>query len=63
MNEATEFELMRSLHTLWVKGLINFEQVELLLIQNNQLELTFLNKNEFMSETLDGKTKYRLGEQ
>ena len=63
MNEATEFEIMRSLHTLWVKGLITFEQVELLLIQNNQLELTFLNKNEFMVETLDGKTKYRLGEQ
>lgn len=63
MNESTEFEMMRSLHTLWVKGLITFEQVELLLIQNNQLELTFLNKNEFMAETLDGKTKYRLGEQ
>jgi|688.fasta_scaffold13409_28 hypothetical protein len=63
MKESTEFEMMRSLHTLWVKGLITFEQVELLLIQNNQLELTFLNKNEFMAETLDGKTKYRLGEQ
>ena len=62
MKESTEFEMMRSLHTLWVKGLITFEQVELLLIQNNQLELTFLNKNEFMAETLDGKTKYRLGE-
>ena len=63
MKESTEFEMMRSLHTLWVKGLITFEQVELLLIQNNQLELTFLNKNEFTAETLDGKTKYRLGEQ
>ena len=63
MKESTEFEMMRSLHTLWMKGLLTFEQVELLLIQNNQLELTFLNKNEFMAETLDGKTKYRLGEQ
>jgi hypothetical protein len=63
MNEATEFEIMRTLHTLWMRGLLTFEQVELLLIQSNQLELTFLNKNEFMAETLDGKTKYRLGEQ
>jgi hypothetical protein len=63
MKESTEFEMMRSLHTLWMKGLLTFEQVELLLIQSNQLELTFLNKNEFMAETLDGKTKYRLGEQ
>ena len=63
MNEATEFEIMRTLHTLWMKGLLTFEQVELLLIQSNQLELTFLNKNEFTSETLDGRTKYRIGKQ
>jgi hypothetical protein len=46
-----------------MKGLLTFEQVELLLIQNNQLELTFLNKNEFTAETLDGRTKYRIGKQ
>ena len=63
MNEATEFEIIRTLHTLWMKGLLTFEQVELLLIQSNQLELTFLNKNEFTSETLDGRTKYRIGKQ
>jgi hypothetical protein len=63
MNEATEFEIMRTLHTLWMKELITWEQVELLLIQSNQLELTFLNKNEFTAETLDGTTKYRIGKQ
>lgn len=63
MNEVTEFEMMRSLHTLWMKELLTFEQVEQLLIQNNQLELTFLNKNEFTAETLDGRTKYRIGRQ
>jgi hypothetical protein len=62
MNEATEFEMMRSLHTLWMKGLITWDQVEELLVASVQLELTFLNKNEFTAETLDGKTKYRLGE-
>ena len=62
MNEATEFEIMRSLHTLWMKDLITWDQVELLLIQSTQLELTFLNENKFTAETLDGKTKYRIGE-
>jgi hypothetical protein len=62
MNEATEFEMMRSLHTLWTKELITWEQVELLLIQSTQLEVTFLNPNKFIAETLDGKTKYRIGE-
>jgi hypothetical protein len=63
MNEATEFEMMRSLHTLWMNGLLTFEQVERLLIQSTQLELTFLNKNKFTAETLDGRAKYRIGEQ
>ena len=62
MNEATEFEMMRSLHTLWMKELITWDQVEELLIASTQLELTFLNENKFTAETLDGKTKYRIGE-
>lgn len=60
MNEATEFEMMRSLHTLWMKDLITWDQVELLLIQSTQLELTFLNENKFTAETLDGDTKYKI---
>lgn len=62
MNEATEFEIMRSLHTLWMKELITWDQVEELLIASTGLELTFLNENKFTAETLDGKTKYRIGE-
>ena len=62
MNEATEFEIMRSLHTLWMKDLITWDQVEELLIASTQLELTFLNENKFTAETLDGRTKYRIGE-
>lgn len=62
MNEATEFEIMRSLHTLWMKELITWDQVEELLIASTELELTFLNENKFTAETLDGKTKYRIGE-
>jgi hypothetical protein len=60
MNEATEFEIMRSLHTLWMKDLITWDQVELLLIQSTQLELTYLNEVRFEAESLDGDTKYKI---
>ena len=59
---ANEFEIMRTLHTLWVKELITWDEVEELLVASVQLELTFLNKDRFESESLDGKTKYRIGE-
>ena len=62
MNEATEFEIMRSLHTLWMKDLITWDQVELLLIQSTQLELTYLNETRFESESLDGRVRYKIGD-
>ena len=58
---ATEFEIMRTLHTLWVKELITWDEVEELLVASIQLELTFLNKDRFEAESLDGKTKYEIG--
>jgi hypothetical protein len=63
IQHSTNFETMRVLHTLFVKELLTWDQVEELLVASVQLELTFLHKNEFTAETLDGKTKYRLGEQ
>ena len=62
MNEAREFEMMRSLHTLWMKDLITWDQVELLLIQSTQLELTYLNETRFESESLDGRVRYKIGD-
>ena len=62
MNEATEFEIMRSLHTLWMKDLITWDQVEELLIASTQLELTYLNETRFESESLDGRVKYKIGD-
>jgi hypothetical protein len=58
---ATEFEIMRTLHTLWIDNLITWEQVELLLLQSCQLELTYMNQIKIMAESLDGKTKYEIG--
>lgn len=56
----TEFEMMRSLHTLWMKGLITWDQVEELLIASIQLELTYLNEVRFEAESLDGDIKYKI---
>jgi hypothetical protein len=61
MIEATEFEIMRTLHTLWMDELITWEQVETLLLQSCQLEVTFMNEDRISAESLDGKTKYEIG--
>jgi hypothetical protein len=57
---STEIEMMRTLHTLWMGDLITWEQVELLLLQSCQLELTYMNQIKIMTESLDGKTKYKI---
>ena len=61
MNEATEFEIMRTLHTFFMKDLMSWEMVEEHLIASTQLELTFMNKDRITAESLDGKTKYEIG--
>jgi hypothetical protein len=61
MNEATEFEIMRTLHTFYIKDLMSFEMVEEYLIASSQLELTFMNEDRIAAESLDGKTKYEIG--
>ena len=61
MNEATEFEIMRTLHTFYIKDLMSFEMVEEYLISSSQLELTFMNEDRIAAESLDGKTKYEIG--
>ena len=61
MNEATEFEIMRTLHTFYIKDLMSWEMVEEHLIAITQLELTFMNEDRIYAESLDGKTKYEIG--
>lgn len=61
MIEATEFEIMRTLHTFYIKNLMSFEMVEEYLIASTQLELTFMNEDRISAESLDGKTKYEIG--
>jgi beta-xylosidase len=61
MIEATEFEIMRTLHTFYIKDLMSWEMVEEHLIASTLLELTFMNEDRFSAESLDGKTKYEIG--
>ena len=61
MIEATEFEIMRTLHTFFIKDLMSWEMVEEYLIASTQLELTFMNEDRITAESLDGKTKYEIG--
>jgi hypothetical protein len=61
MNEATEFEIMRTLHTFFIKKLMSWEMVEEYLIASTQLEITFMNEDRIEAESLDGKTKYEIG--
>ena len=51
---------MRTLHTLWMNEIMTWEQVENLLLQSCQLEITFMNKDRFETESFDGKTKYKI---
>ena len=60
MNEATEFEIMRTLHTFFVKDLMSWEMAEEYLIASTQLEITFMNEDRIEAESLDGKTKYEI---
>jgi beta-xylosidase len=61
MNEATEFEIMRTLHTFYIKDLMSWEMIEEYLIASSQIELTFMNESRIECESLDGKTKYEIG--
>ena len=60
MQHSTNFETMRVLHTLFVKELLTWDQVEELLIASVQLELTFLNKDRFEAQSLDELSTYKI---
>jgi hypothetical protein len=62
IQQPSEFETMRVLHSLFIKELLTWEQVEELLIASTGLELTYLNKVKFEAESLDGNEMYKIGE-
>jgi hypothetical protein len=60
IQQPTEFETMRVLHSLFNEGLLTWVQVEEMLIRSIQLEITFLNKDRFEAQSLDGLSTYKL---
>jgi hypothetical protein len=58
---STEFEIMRTLHTLWMDELMTWEQVETLLLKSCQLEITFMIKDKIVAESLEDEPKYEIG--
>ena len=60
IQQPSEFEVMRVLHSLYVKGLISWDEVQEMLVSSIQLELTYLNQSIFEAQSLDGLITYRL---
>ena len=63
MNKATDFDILRSLHTLWLGGGLTNDSVSILLKNQCGIILTSLTEEEINGESTDGKTKYRIGKQ
>ena len=62
MNPANEFEILRSLHTLWVRGGLSSTVIEILLKDNCGMNLISITDDEIKTESEDGTIKYRIGE-
>lgn len=60
VNKATEYEILRVLHTLWVEGHMSTYRVRFLLNDCYDLELTVLANGEIKAQSPDGKTKYSI---
>ncbi len=58
---TTEFEVIKVLHSFFIKGLMTKEQVEKMLFDSKQLKLTYIDNQTFKAESLDGKAKYKSG--
>ena len=57
---ATEFEVLRALHTFWKDKDIDIVKVKTILKESYNLELTVLANGEISAQTPDGKTKYSI---
>jgi hypothetical protein len=58
---ATEFEILKSLHTLWVRGGLSSSAIKILLKNHYELILISITDDGINAESIDGTTKYRIG--
>jgi hypothetical protein len=59
---ASEFEILRSLHTLWVRGGLTSSAIKILLKNHCELILISITDDEIKAESIDGTAKYRIGQ-
>jgi hypothetical protein len=60
INKATEFEMLRSLHTLWRGRRLTRIEVIDILKHKFDMKLVAITKDVIEAESLDGKVKYSI---
>jgi len=60
MRKATKFETLQVLHSLWVHGQVDIQQIKHILLSMCQLHLTSLTNEGISAETLKGGTKFKM---
>ena len=60
VQRATEFEVLRVLHTFWKDKDIDTVKVRTILKESYNLELTVLANREISAQSPDGKNKYSI---
>lgn len=60
VQRATEFEVLRVLHTFWKDKDLDTVKVKRILKESYNLELTVLANGEIAAQSPDGKIKYSI---
>lgn len=60
VEKATEFEVLKVLHTFWKDKDLDAAKVKRILKESYNLELTVLANGEIAAQSPDGKTKYSI---
>lgn len=60
VEKATEFEVLKVLHTFWKDKDLDTAKVKTILKESYNLELTVLANGEISAQSPDGKIKYSI---
>jgi hypothetical protein len=60
VQRATEFEVLRVLHTFWKDKDMDIVKIKTILKETYDMELTVLANGEIAAQSTDGKIKYSI---
>ena len=60
VKKATEFEVLRVLHTFWKNKDMDIVKIKTILKESYNMELTVLANGEISAQSADGKIKYSI---